>query len=173
MPSPEVVFTGRKFRVEAQQVTLADGAAFRMEVIRHPGAAVILPLLPDGRILFIDQLRRSIGRRLLELPAGTLDDGEDPAECARRELAEETGYVAGEIQPLVDFYSTPGICDERMIVFVATRLTAGPAAPEPQEDIRICPMEYEEALRATRNGRIRDAKSLVGLLYFDRFRRDA
>ena len=80
---------------------------------------------------------------------------------------------AGRIQPLVDFYSTPGICDERMFVLVATDLTAGTAAPEPQEDIRLCPMKYAEALEAVRDGRIRDAKSLVGLLYYDRFRRDA
>ncbi len=173
MPPPEVMFKGRKFRVEAQTVALPGGEKFRMEIVRHPGAAVVLPVLPDGRILLIDQLRRSVDRRLLELPAGTLDDGEDPAECARRELVEETGYAAGRLQPLVDFYSTPGICDERMFVLVATDLTAGTAAPEPQEDIRLCPMKYAEALEAVRDGRIRDAKSLVGLLYYDRFRRDA
>src|SRR5262249_10806842 len=119
MTSQQIVFEGRKFRVERSTRTEIDGHQRVLEVIRHPGAAVILPILDAGRIVLIQNYRPAIERELLELPAGTIDPPESPLTCALRELKEETGYTAQQISPLVSFYSTPGICDEQMHVFVA------------------------------------------------------
>jgi 8-oxo-dGTP pyrophosphatase MutT (NUDIX family) len=163
------VFTGKKFRV----VRRAAGGAHDYEVVVHPGAAVILPVLDDGCVLLIHNHRAAIGQELLELPAGTLDDGEDPAACAARELAEETGYRAGRLRPLISFFTTPGILTERIHAFLATELTAGATAHEAGEQIRPAPMALPEALDAIRDGRICDAKTILTLLYYERFIRSA
>jgi ADP-ribose pyrophosphatase len=167
-----LAFTARKFRVERLDVPAADGSTHTYEVVVHPGAAVILPLLADGRVVLIRNERPAVEAELLELPAGTLDPSEPAIECARRELTEETGYRAGRLEPLVSFYSTPGICNEHMHAFVATELTPGETEHEPTERIRVTPMEYAEALRAIGDGRIVDAKTMVTLLYYDRYVRD-
>jgi ADP-ribose pyrophosphatase len=143
----------------------------RTKSIEHPGAAAILPILPDGRALLIAHHRPAVNQELLELPAGTLDPDETPLECARRELAEETGYRAATLEPLVSFYSTPGICNERLHVFVATNLTPGPTNLGPSEFIRPVPMTIADALDAIHTGRIADGKTIIGLLYYDRFNR--
>jgi ADP-ribose pyrophosphatase len=173
MAAARVVYEARKFRVEIASSVDRDGRSRDYEVIRHSGAAVILPLLDDGRVVLIRNHRVSLERELLELPAGTLDPGEAPAAAAGRELTEETGYRAGSIEPLLSFYSTPGICDENMHVFLATRLTAGQSALEPGERIRVTPMEWAAAMQAVRDGTIADAKSIAALLYYAQFRRGA
>jgi ADP-ribose pyrophosphatase len=162
------VFESRKFRVERRAFDLR-GVRHVHDVVVHPGAAVVLPLLPDGRLVLIHNYRVAVGEELLELPAGTLDAGEPPEQCAQRELAEETGYRAGHLEPLVSFYSTPGILTERMHVFLATQLVAGPAAREAGEQIRLAPTPHTEALVAIRDGRIIDGKTILALLYYDRF----
>lgn len=164
----QTIFTGKRFRVERRAVDVA-GVPHLYDIIVHPGAAVILPILDDGRVLLIHNYRVAVGQELLELPAGTLDNGEPPAACAARELAEETGYRAGRLVPLVSFYSTPGILNERMHVFVATQLTPGPTAHEAGEQIRLAPLTHAEALAAIRAGRITDGKTILALLYYDRF----
>jgi len=163
------VFQGAKFRLETVNVQGADGKTHRYEVVAHAGAALVLPRLNDGRVILIRNERPAVDAELLELPAGTIDGQESPAECATRELAEETGYRAGRIQPLLWFYSTPGICTERMHAFVATELVAGETEHEPTERIRVMPMEYEDALAAIGEGRIVDAKTIVALLFYERF----
>ncbi len=167
----QVLYTGRKFRLEMCRVLDRDGATRRYERVWHPGAAVILPLLDDGRIGLIRVHRFAIGRSLLELPAGTIDPPESPETCAARELAEETGYRAGRLAHLVSFFSTPGICVEQLHAFVASALTLGETDREVGERIELEPMEYREALAAIGDGRIQDAKTMLSLLYFDRFHR--
>ena len=169
MDSGEIVFKSRKFVIRRREVPNPDGSPHSYDIVEHPGAAVILPLLSDGRVLLISNYRVALERELLELPAGTLDPPESPLACARRELTEETGYEAGRLEPLVSFYSTPGICTEHMHVFVASRLRPGPQRLEPGEQIRLTPMEYAEALRAVGDGRIDDAKTMLALLYYDRY----
>ncbi|GAG48053.1 unnamed protein product, partial [marine sediment metagenome] len=142
------------------------------DLLVHPGAAVVLPLLADGQVLLIRNYRFAVDQELLELPAGTLDPPEPPEECARRELAEETGYRAGKLEPLVSFYSTPGMCNEQMHAFVASELVLGETELEPGERIENVPMEYAEALRAIGDGRITDGKTILTLLYYDRFVRE-
>ena len=171
MDKGKLILEARKFQVRRQDVRVSDGSVHEYEIVTHPGAAVVLPLLPDGRVLLIANYRVAVEQELLELPAGTLDGSEDPRECARRELAEETGYRAGRLEPLLAFYSTPGICTEYMHTFVATELTPGSTRLEPGERIKLAPLDYDEAIAAIREHRIVDAKTIVALLYYDRFAR--
>jgi ADP-ribose pyrophosphatase len=133
---------------------------------------VILPILPDGRVVFVKNFRVAVGETLIELPAGTLDhDEESPEKTALRELAEETGYRAGKIEHLLTYCMSPGILDEKMHFYLATDLTAGETALEPGEEIEPFLCSWSEAMELARSGEIRDAKSLIGLLYFDKFRK--
>ena len=157
-----------KFRVERWAFD-ANGRHLEHDIVVHPGASVILPVLPDGRIVMIYNYRVATGGELLELPAGTLDPGEDPRTCAARELAEETGYQAGRVTPLLSFYSSPGIVSERLHAFLATDLTPGDTAHEGTEQIRVAPMTLADALAAIRDGGICDAKTIAALLYYERF----
>ena len=170
MSDPEVLFEGRRFRVERLVQTMPDGSGHVREVVRHPGAVVILPLLDDGRICFVRNYRVAVGRMLVELPAGTREPGEDPAVTAVRELAEETGYRAGQLEHLITFWMSPGILDEQMHLYLARSLQPGPTALDAGEDIQSLLCTWDEALRMARQGEIRDAKSLVGLLYYQMFR---
>lgn len=172
MTAPETVFTGRKFEVERRAVQI-KGVTHLFDIIVHPGAAVILPVLPDGRLVLIHVYREAVRQELLELPAGTIDPGETPAACAARELAEETGYRAGRVAPLVDCFSSPGILNEHMHGFVATELVPGPTALESGEQIRTTIMTLADALAAVQTGRIVDGKTVLMLLYYDRFVRRA
>ncbi len=167
----DVLLTARKFRVERRAVPARDGSFVTQEFVVHPGAAVVLPILPDGRILLIRNRRPSVQQTLVELPAGTLEPGESPEACAARELEEETGYAAGALQPLISFLPSPGIMTERMHIFVATELRAGEAHLEPGESIELAPQTWDEALAQVRAGRIVDGKTIVGLLFYDRFAR--
>jgi len=165
----ELLFQAQRFRVERVVRTMPDGTEHVREIVRHPGAVTVLPILDDGRICLIENYRVAVERPLVELPAGTLEPDEDPAAAARRELAEETGYRAARIEMLTTFYTSPGIFDERMVLYLATGLTPGPAALEPGEEIRPLPTTRQDALEMARDGRIRDAKTLVGLLYYELF----
>jgi ADP-ribose pyrophosphatase len=164
----QTAFVGRRFRVERREHEIC-GTQHTFEVVVHSGAAVILPVLDDGRLVFIHNYRVSVQQELLEIPAGTLDPGEDPAVCAARELAEETGYRAQRIVPLVSFYSSPGILSERMHVFLATELTPGPTAHDAGEEIRPAVLALPEALDAIQQGRIVDGKTILTILYYDRY----
>ena len=125
MLKPEIIFQAQRFSVERVLQVAADGSKYVREIVRHPGAAVILPLLDDGRVVFIRNYRAAVNETLIELPAGTLDRSEDPLSTAKRELAEETGYRAGNMKLLLTFCMSPGILDEKMHLFLATALTAG------------------------------------------------
>ena len=171
MNQPESLFQGKRFRVERAVQVTPDGAEHVREVVRHPGAVTVLPLLDDGRLCFVRNYRVAVERALIELPAGTLEPGEDPVESARRELAEETGYRAEHIEHLATFYMSPGILDERMHLYLATGLEPGPTDFEPGEDIQPLLATWQDALEMARDGRIQDSKTLVGLLYYEVFRR--
>lgn len=153
-----------RFRVERVRRLLPDGTAVDRAVVRHPGAVTILPILEGDRVCLIRNWRIALERTLIELPAGTLNVGEDPAAAAARELAEETGYRAGKLVSLGSFYLSPGILDERMYLFVATDLQAGSPAREVGEQIENLVVPWNEALRMVRDGEIEDAKTIVGLL---------
>mgnify|MGYP002622909929 FL=1 len=170
-PSTEVLLKARKFSVVRRSFTAPDGRAVQREMVEHPGAVAVIALLPDDRVCLIRNQRRGVGKTLVELPAGTLEPGEVPEACAARELAEETGYRAGKIEPLYAFWMSPGILTERMHLFLATELESGPQHLEADEQIETTLVTWEEALAMTADGRIEDAKTLVGLLLYDRLRR--
>jgi ADP-ribose pyrophosphatase len=165
----KTLFSGVKFDVQRLEVTRSDGGTVQREVIVHPGAVAVLPVLEDGRIVMIRNHRHAVRRTLLEIPAGTLESGEDPADCAGRELLEETGYRARRIEPLREFFTTPGICTERMHAFAAYDLQHEAQALEPTEQIEVQPMSPGEVTRALASGEIEDAKTIATILYWMRF----
>ena len=160
--SRQVIYQGRVIRLirEALQV---QGQRIIRETVLHPGAVVIVPLLDRSRIVFVRQYRRAIGRELLELPAGTLDRRETLEVCARRELEEETGWRAGQLRYLGQFYAAPGFISERMTLFLARDLVRTQSAPEPDEFIEPVVLSLAASLRKIRSGEICDAKTLIGI----------
>ncbi len=165
MPDSETVFRGVKFDVERRSVPTADGGTAVREVVVHPGAVVVLPLLDDGRIVMIRNHRFAVEETLWELCAGTLEEGESPAETAARELVEETGYRASRLEPLTTFYTTPGICTERMHAFLATGLTEVGQDLEDTERIEVEAVTPGRALEMVRSGEVRDGKTIATLLF--------
>jgi ADP-ribose pyrophosphatase len=162
----EILLQTRLFRVVRRRGRTASGHEYAHEIVEHPGAVVILPILDDGRVCLIRNFRVAVGQTLIELPAGTLEPGEDPADTARRELEEETGYRAARIEALLEFFMSPGILRERMHAYLATGLTKGPPAPQASEQIEPLLVSWDEALRMVRSGEIQDAKTLAALLYY-------
>jgi len=162
----ELLLSASRFRVVRRMIQIGEAEPVAKELVIHPGAAAILPVLPDGRVILVRNWRWSINRELLELPAGTLEPLEKPDVCARRELEEETGYRAGRITPLVRFYTSPGVMTELMNVFVASDLTAGEQNLSQDEKISVAELTWDEIDEAIRNLRIMDGKTLAALLYY-------
>ena len=161
----ERIYQGQILDFEVDRVRLPSGVEAEREVVRHKGAVVVLPLHENGLVELVRQYRYPPDEILLELPAGKLDPGEKPGECALRELAEETGWRAGEIHELGSFFTTPGFSDEVLHAFVGTGLEPAPdVVPDPDEAIEIVTLTVDEALEACRDGRIRDSKTLATLL---------
>jgi ADP-ribose pyrophosphatase len=168
----EILLETSRFRVVRAAQNLADGGVHYREIVEHPGAVVVIPMIDEQHVCLIENYRLAVGQTLVELPAGTLDPGEDPGTTAVRELAEETGYRAAKMTPLCQFFMSPGMLDERMHLFLARGLTPGPKALEVGEQIRPRIVPWSEAMAMVLDGRIQDAKTLVGLFYYDRIRGD-
>jgi ADP-ribose pyrophosphatase len=162
--STRTAFSGRLFSVELAELEMPGGVRTTRESIRHPGAVAMVPVAGDGRILLVTQYRHAAGKRLLELPAGTLEPGEEPAATVVRELQEEVGMVPASVQPLGGFYVAPGYTDEYIHLFVCSGLTPGRLDGDEDEDIEVEPLTVAEALAAIEDGRICDAKTVIGIL---------
>jgi ADP-ribose pyrophosphatase len=171
MSQPEILLETSRFRVVREGRQTDRGQAYTREYVDHPGAVTIIPLVDDDHICLIRNYRLAVHETLIELPAGTLDPGETPAETARREITEETGYRAGEIELLSAFWMSPGILNERMWLFAARDLTPGKPHREANEEINNLVVTWSEALRMVREGEIQDAKTIAGLLLYDGLRR--
>ncbi len=170
VPQPsDVLFRDKRFSVVRIPIELADGRVIHRPIIEHGGSVAVLPVLDDGRIVLIENRRYAVGQTLLEIPAGMLEPDEEPRQAAWRELAEETGYRAHRVEHLISFYTSPGILSEKMHLFLATGLQADKPSPEPGERIVPRPTSFEEAMKLIRSGRICDGKTILGLLYWQRF----
>jgi ADP-ribose pyrophosphatase len=166
----EIVHVGRKIRVAVDTTTAADGSTIRRDVVLHPGAVVILPILDADRVVLLRNHRFAINETLWEVPAGTVEPGEPLQTCAERELAEETGYAAAKWRSLGYLYASPGVLDEKLHLFVAEELTPGPARPEPDEQLHPVTVRFDEAIRMCLAGEIKDAKTITSLLLWERMR---
>jgi ADP-ribose pyrophosphatase len=159
----KTIFTGKVVTLNLETVTLPNGATVELEVVRHPGAAAIVPMKDERTVILIRQFRLAAGGFIYEIPAGKLFPGEDPRLCAERELEEEIGYRAGDIERLETFFTAPGFTDEVMHLFTATHLTKTAQKLDHDEVLEVVEMPLEQAIARIRDGTIRDAKTIVGL----------
>jgi ADP-ribose pyrophosphatase len=157
------IYRGRVIALRVDEIEVSPGLNVRREIVEHPGAVVIVPVDEQGRILWVRQYRHAAGRDLLELPAGTIEEGEAPEACARRELAEETGFAAASWTALGGFYSAPGFCSEYLHAFAATDLSPEIAQGDEDEDITLEALTLDESLALLDSMQIEDAKSLAAL----------
>ncbi|MFB5083436.1 NUDIX hydrolase [Symbiobacterium thermophilum] len=164
----EEIYRGRVIAVRRDRIDL-DGKERTWDVVAHPGAVVVLPVDGDD-LLMVRQYRYAAGETLLELVAGGLEPGEDPAEAAQRELQEETGFRAGRLIRLAEFYSAPGFCTEKLHLFAAEELTPSRLPMDEDEQIELVRLSLDEALRMALAGELRDAKTLAGVLLYARIR---
>jgi len=166
----QVIFAGNRIRLELHTLENAETAKrITKEVVVHPGAVVILPFVNPNEILLIRNRRHSIGELLVELPAGTLEKGEDPINCAGRELVEETGRLAGRLQSLGNFFTSPGVLSEKIYAYAAYDLEIARVDPDEGEEIEVMPVQFDEAIEMIRDGRIHDGKTIATILMYDRF----
>jgi ADP-ribose pyrophosphatase len=159
------VYKGRLLRLHVDRVKLPNGRETTREIVEHPGAVAIVPVLDNGKLLVVKQYRTAAGRRLMEIPAGTLEVGEAPLACARRELNEEAGYAAGRLRKLFSCYLAPGYSTEKIHFFLASQLVPTSGRQAKDESIIVQAMDLREALKAIERGKIQDAKTISALYY--------
>jgi len=169
--SSEMIYQGRVFGLRRDEVLEPSGLRTTREVITHPGSVVVLPVLPDGRIVMVRQYRHATRQYLWELVAGRKEPEETPKQGAARELLEETGYSAKRYKVFLDVFPTPGFLEERMYLLLAEGLTAGEAQPEEDEKIEVRAFQLKALKQMIKSGRMRDAKSIAGILYYLTFLR--
>lgn len=157
------IYHGKVITVNIDTVTLPNGVTVDLEMVRHPGAAAVVPLKEDGTVILIRQFRHAAGGFIYEIPAGKLHPGEDPKACAARELEEEIGYLAGRLELLSSIFTAPGFTDEVIHIYKATAMTKGRQHLDRDEVLEVVEMPLQEAMDMIRVGTIRDAKTMVGL----------
>jgi ADP-ribose pyrophosphatase len=167
-------YTGRILNLDVDAVRFPDGSSGQLEMIRHPGAAAVVPLrdppdAPDPRVILIRQFRHAADGFIWEIPAGRLDPGERPEACAHRELEEEAGFLADELRHLITIYTTPGFTDERIHLFLATGLRPGQHRREADEFLEVHTLPWSRIAGMIERGEIRDGKTLSALLYVHAF----
>lgn len=165
-----VIYRGRKIDLALQPVVLADGTTKDREVVIHRGAVALVPMVDADHVCLLRNNRYSVGETLIEVPAGTIDPGETPDSTAPRELTEETGYRAGKITRVTDWYVSPGVFTERMFLYLCEDLTPGPTEHQPDEQLEPFVVKWAEAVRMVHDGRITDAKSMLAILICDQRR---
>lgn len=164
--STTYVFRGKIINLRQDKVTLPDGRESIREIVEHPGAVVILALTNDDKMVMIRQFRKAADEVLWELPAGKVEPGENLKNCALRELEEETGYFSRKIKKLITFFSTPGFCNEKLTLFLAEDLEKRNKNEDDDEFIEVELINPNEALKLVQKNIIKDAKTIIGILYF-------
>ena len=170
LPGRRVIYRGRKIDLALQSVRLADGSVVEREVVVHRGAVALVPLVDSEHVCLVRNRRYAVDTTLLEVPAGTIDCGESPDETAARELTEETGYQAGRIIRVAEWFVSPGVMSERMFLYLCDDLTLGPTRHQPDEHLEPLVVAWSEAVRMVHDGRIEDAKTMLAILLCDRLR---
>ncbi len=170
LPERRVIYRGRKVDLALQPVRLSDGSIADREVVIHRGAVAMVAMVDADHVCLVENFRHTIGRTLLEIPAGTLEPGESPDDTAGRELAEETGYRASFIRRIGEWYVSPGVMNERMYVYLCEGLEPGPTDHQPDERLKPVVLSWDEAIRRVIAGEIEDAKTRLALLLCDRMR---
>jgi len=160
----EPLFQGRAFKIRRDTLKTPDGKETKLDIVEHGGSVIIIPVDDDGNILFVRQYRHAAGMDMLELPAGTLEEGEDPAVCAAREIREETGFAADKIKKIGNFYLAPGYSTEFMHVYLAQELRHDPLEVDADEFLSVEKIPFAEAIQMAERGEMPDAKSLAALL---------
>ena len=160
----ETLLKGRAFSIRRDTLKTPDGHETKLDIIEHGGSVIIVPVDKNGNLLFVRQYRHAAGMDLLELPAGTLEEGEDPAECAAREIREETGFAADKIEKIGDFYLAPGYSTEFMHLYLARELRYDPLEADADEFLSVETIPFAEAIQMAERGEMPDAKSLAALL---------
>lgn len=164
MQNKKNVFKGRVLEVNIERASLPDGKDVRLEIIRHPGGACALPVHDNGDVLLIRQFRHAAGGIMWEIPAGRIEDGEDPQVCAWRELKEEGGFEAGKMEKLGAFFTTPGFCSELLHIYLADHLTPCSQNFDDDEYLEVVRLPFHEALHMVYSGEINDGKTMIAIL---------
>lgn len=157
------IHQSRVFQMVRENVTLSNGSTVDIDVIRHPGASAIVPLLDDNQVVMVRQYRHAVGNYVWEIPAGTLDPAENPMECARRELTEETGYAAGELIKLGEIHPVPSYSDERIHIFLGKHLKPAQQHLDADEVLDVHVIALDELFNMIDDGRIQDGKTISAL----------
>ncbi|MBQ8828314.1 MAG: NUDIX hydrolase [Clostridia bacterium] len=164
----ETVFDGKVFKALKYDVSLPDGTLAKREVVRHSGGSAVIPVDENGDVYMVRQYRISPGENLIEIPAGKLEIGEDPFECAVRELTEETGLIAKNVEHLISFYPTPGYCSEKIHVYLATGLKKGNPNRDEKEFLHVLKYPLSELVKMVQSGEITDSKTVIAILLAER-----
>ena len=159
----KTILESRSFKISREQVQLPNGHQTTVDIVRHPGACAVVPILGDGRLVLLRQYRHAIGGWHLEIPCGKLDPGETPEECAARELEEESGFQPGRLESLGAIWPTPGFSDERIHLFLGTALKLTEQRLEPNEVVEVLTMPFDDALGLVHKGEILDGKTMIAL----------
>ena len=165
--SSEQIFSGKVVRLQVDEVELPNGKTSRREIIKHPGAVAVIAITPEQKMVMVEQYRKALEKAIIEIPAGKLEPGEEPALTARRELEEETGYECQNLELILSFYTSPGFADELVHLYLATGLTKKeqPAACDEDEFVEVLEITVEEAEQYLKEQRIHDAKTAYAVQY--------
>lgn len=162
----EHIYKGKIISVQLDQVELPDGSKGEREIVKHPGAVAIVPFTKDGKMVVVRQFRKPLEKEIYEIPAGKLEQGEDPETCALRELEEETGYTPRKINFITSFYTSPGFANELLYLYEAEDLEEGKAHPDADEFVEMSEISLDEGLELMKNEQIHDAKTAFALIYW-------
>lgn len=163
----EKIFTGKVIQLQVDDVSLPNGETSTREIIKHPGAVAVIPITKDNKIVFVEQFRKPLEKSLVEIPAGKLEEGEEPISAAIRELEEETGYTTNDLSLVTSFYTSPGFADELITIYITDTIEklATPIAGDEDEFVEIIELTLDEAKQYVEDGRIQDAKTNYAILY--------
>lgn len=169
--SSQLIYEGRAVRLRVDTVRMPSGRETTREIVEHGDCVAIIAIDDEDNVLLVNQFRKPVEKRLLEIPAGGIEPGEEPADCVRRELREETGFLPRRVERLGGFYSSPGYCTEYLHLYLATELVPSPLQAEDSESIRLVRVRLSEVPGLITSGSICDAKSIAGLLAFFEYRK--